>query len=455
MAEISPSAPQALGVPESLATVLKWRDTPTPLSEEEFNLAIQELGTVVQALDNHPDQLGRFARALGLVVLGNLHRDHGLLDHALPFYHLALQNPADLDDGTPRGKNELANAHTNRGICTLSAGDKDELPDALADFEQAIALRKEIPAEGEENIRWGLAASLMNRGDVLHRMGERNEDARATYDEAIALLEEMDWQGNAGVLQRLALAWANRGLVGDSHEDARRCFEKCIELLPDPQNPAQLLTLCNALLNRGRHSLGVGSDTEAAAADARKVLELTTPHERDHPAPAELSLQGRHLLAHALVTWLDSSKQGPGLAEDWIGDTTDTVEDALSVQRHWEQQGFTGLRPLAGELFALGLHVYRVCQPHFFAEFLIESMDPETSPGAPFADPMFQATAARALHTVVNEVAQRAASSTLEPADVEKQKKILNSLRAADQRLAALQQKYAPPQQEEPPAEMV
>jgi len=447
MAEVFPSAPQAPGLPELLATVLKWRDTPTPLTEEEFNQAIQELGNVVQSLDNSTEALARSTRAMGLIVLGNLHRDHGLLDHAMPIYQLALENPGDLDDGTPRGKNELANAFTNRGICTLSAGEKEELPAALADFDRAIELRKEIPADAEETVRWGLAASLMNRGDVLHRIGERNEEARAAYDEAIALLEEMD-ASNPGVLQRLALAWANRGLVGENHDDARRCFEKCIELLPEPQNPAQLLTLCNALLNRGRHSLGVAGDTEAAAADARKVLELASPHERDHPAPAELSLQGRHLLAHSLVTWLDSSKKGPGLAEDWIGDTTDTVEEALSVMRHWEQQGFTGLRPLAGELFALGLHVYRVCQPHFFGEFLIETMDPEVSPGAPFADPMFQATAARALHTVVNEVAQRAASSTLEPAQIEKQKKILNSLRAADQRLAALQQKLTPQQEE-------
>ncbi|MEK7949176.1 tetratricopeptide repeat protein [Luteolibacter soli] len=447
MAEVFPSAPQAPGLPEMLATVLKWRDTPTPLSEEEFNQAVEELGAVVQTLDKSTEPLARSTRATGLIVLGNLHRDHGLLDHAFPFYQLALDNPADLDDGTPRGKNELANAHTNRGICTLSAGEKEELPDALADFDRAIELRKEIPADAEENVRWGLAASLMNRGDVLHRIGERNDEARAAYDEAIALLEAMDT--TPGVLQRLALAWANRGLVGESHDDARRCFEKCIELLPEPENPAQLLTLCNALLNRGRHSLGAAGDPEAAAADARKVLDLAAPHERNHPAPAELSLQGRHLLAHSLVTWLDSSKKGPGLAEDWIGDTTDTVEDALSVMRHWEQQGFTGLRPLAGELFALGLHVYRVCQPHFFGEFLIEQMDPEVSPGAPFADPMFQATAARALHTVVNEVAQRAASSTLEPEQIEKQKKILNSLRAADQRLAALQQKYTPQQQEE------
>lgn len=446
MAEVFPSAPQAPGLPESLATVLKWRDVPTPLTEEEFTQAIQELDTIVAALDGKPEALARSTRAMARVVMGNLHRDHGLLDHATPFYDAALADPADLDDGSAHGKNELANAHTNRGICVLTRGDKEELPAALADFDRAIELRKELPSDDAEAHHWGLAASLMNRADALHRIGERDAESRATYDEAISLLEQMPWQEKPGVLQRLALAWANRGLVAEDHADARRCFEKCIELLPEPQNPSQMLTLCNALLNRGRHSLRVAGDTEAAAADARRVLELVTPHERDHPAPAELSLQGRHLLAHSLCTWLDSSKKGPGLAEDWIADTTDTVEEALSVHRHWEQQGFPGLRPLAGELFALGLHVYRVCQPHFFAEFLVESMDPEASPGAPFTDPQFQATAIRALQTTMNEVAQRAASSTLEPEQVEKQKKILASLRAADQRLGALQQKLTPRQ---------
>jgi hypothetical protein len=169
------------------------------------------------------------------------------------------------------------------------------------------------------------------------------------------------------------------------------------------------------------------------------VLELMGPHERAHPAPAEMALQARHLLAHALCVWLDGSRQGPGIAEDWIGDATDTVEDALAVERFWEQQGVTALRPLAYDLFELGLHVYRVCQPHFFADFLVESMDPDMSPGAPFDDARFQAAAARSLQQAVNEVARRAASSSLEPEVMEKQQAILKTLKIADHRLAELQ----------------
>lgn len=443
MAEVFPSTPQAPGLPETLATVLKWRDVPTPLSEVEFTAALGELTTVVESLDNKSDGTSRGIRAMARMVLGNLHRDHGLADHALPFYDAALEIHEDLDDGTPRGKQELSNVFLNRGLCRFTSGDPERLAGALEDFDAAIALRRELPLEEDEAARWALAAALMHRGDTLQRIGERDGEARAAYDEAISQLRQLPYQENPAALQRLALAWANRGMVAEDHDEARRCFDECIGLLPDPQNPPQLITLCNALLNRGRHSLQVAGDTDATAADARRVLGLVSPHERNHPSPAELALQARHLLAHALVAWLDESRKGPGLAEDWVSDATDTVEEALAVERHWEQHGFEGLRPIACELFQLGLHVYRVCQPHFFADFLVESMDPEMSPGAPFTDPNFQAAAARALRQTVNETAQRAASATLEPEQVEKQRRILQTLRTADQRLAELQQAMA------------
>lgn len=439
MAEVFRSTPQATGLPETLATVLKWRDVPIPLSEEDFTAAIDELTAVVDTLATHDDATARSIRVLARMVLGNLHRDHGLLDHAIPFYDAALENPSDIDDGTPRGKNELANLLTNRGICRLTAGEEEQFPAALADFDAAITLRKDLPLEEDPSFRWGLSAGWMNRGDVLHRLGGREAEATAAYDEAIAILKQLPLEGNPATLQRYALAWANRGLVVQDPAEARRCFDECISLLSNPENPQQLLTLCNATLNRGRHALQVSGDAEETAADARRVLGLIGQHERSHPAPAEMALQARHLLAHALCVWLDGNRKGPGIAEDWIGDATDTVEEALAVERFWEQQGVTALRPLALDLFQLGLHVYRVCQPHFFADFLVESLDPEMSPGAPFEDTNFQAAAARALQQAVNEVAQRAASSTLEPQVMEKQQAILKTLKIADHRLAELQ----------------
>jgi hypothetical protein len=295
----------------------------------------------------------------------------------------------------------------------------------------------------DEEVRWGLATALMHRADVLHRMEGRAAEARAAFDDAITHLRQLPYQDNPTTLQRLALACANRGLVAEDPEEARRGFDECIALLPSPVNPPQLLTLGSALLNRGRHSLQVAADPDACAADARRVLELLVPHERNHPAPAELSLQARHLLAHALCGWLDESRSGAGSKEDWVGDATDVIEEALAVERHWEQLGYPGLRPLACEIFQLGLHIYRIRQPHFFAEFLVESMDPEMSPGAPFGDPGFQAATGRALHQAVNEAVQRATAAAGDPVLHEKQQGILRTLQAADQRLAGLQQAMA------------
>ena len=48
MAEVFRSTPQAPGLPETLATVLKWRDVPIPLSEEDFTTAIGELDAVIE-----------------------------------------------------------------------------------------------------------------------------------------------------------------------------------------------------------------------------------------------------------------------------------------------------------------------------------------------------------------------------------------------------------------------
>lgn len=440
MAEVTPSTPQAPGLPEMLATVMKWRDVPLPLTESDFNESVKELAAVVEAVQDQTDPLSRSTRALALMVLGNLHRDHGMLDHAMPIYDAALIRPADLDDGSPQGKHELANLFTNRGICILSLGDREKLPAALEDFDRAIDLRKDLPFDENAGYRWGLSAGWMNRGDVLNRIGGRDAEATAAYDEAISHLRQLPYKENAATLQRLALAWSNRGLTVADPAEARGCFDECIALLESPQNPQQLLTLCNATLNRGRHSLQVLDDATASAEDARRVLDLLSPHERSHPAPAEMAIQARHLLAHALCVWLDGKRQGAGLAEDWIGDATDAVEDALAIERHWEQQGVRQLRPLACELFQLGLHIYRVCQPHFLAEFIDETMDPELSPGAPFDDASFQAAAAHALRAGLNDAAERAAAASLDPEQAQKQQRIVSMLQATDQRLAELQQ---------------
>lgn len=398
-----------------------------PLPADQFVAAVGELREIL-ASSLHPSDA-----ALARMVLGNLHRDHGQPDAAMDFYHEALEKSGDLPDG----ETVLANLHANRGICLLSRAVDGLLPAALDDFARAIALRRQAPLDGGN--RWGLAASLMNRGDVLHRLGGNDNEARAAYDEAVEHLEILGPSESPAVLQRLALAWSNRGLVAEDPDQARRCFDRCLELLASPQNLPQLLTRGSALLNRGRQALSIEEDAPAAAADAREAMALLASLDREDAAAAEQSLRARHLLASALCTWLDGDRKTPDLTDDWIATATDTVEEALALERHWSRKGISHLRPLALELFQLGLEVYRTCQPHFLAELILESVDPEVSPGAPSDAPAFQQAAALALHRALNESARRAAAATLDPAELEKQSTILAALRAADLRLAALQ----------------
>lgn len=398
-----------------------------PLPADQFAAAVGQLRELL-AFSFHPAEA-----AMARMVLGNLHRDHGELDAAMDFYNEALEKSGDLPDG----ETVLANLHANRGICLLTHTGEGLLPAALEDFDRAIALRRKAPLD--DGNRWGLAASLMNRGDVLQRLGGSDRDARAVYDEAVEHLEILGPSESPAVLQRLALAWSNRGLVAEDPEQARRCFDRCLEFLASPRNLPQLLTRGSALLNRGRQALSIDGDAPAAAADAREAMALLASYDREDAAAAEQSLHARHLLARALCTWLDGDHKTSDLTDDWIATATDTVEEALELERQWSRKGVAHPRVLVVELFQLGLEVYRVCQPHFLAEFILESIDPEVSPGAPSDDPAFQQAAALALHRALNESARRAAAATLDPAELEKQSTILSALRAADLRLAALQ----------------
>ena len=55
------------------------------------------------------------------------------------------------------------------------------------------------------------------------------------------------------------------------------------------------------------------------------------------------------------------------------------------------------LRPLAHRFFRLGEQLYRIRQPRFLADFLLEQLDPERSEGALYQDPEMMAIAVQSL----------------------------------------------------------
>jgi hypothetical protein len=187
---------------------------------------------------------------------------------------------------------------------------------------------------------------------------------------------------------RLSLAWMNRGLAAlaqdtpESLLEAVRCYTRSIEqyLGETPSNSEQQRVLSCAHLNRGHALLsGPEAECEQARQDAFSALRLAREFEQSELLAARIGLQSRHLLCRAIAHQADRGD----VSEDWIGETTDAVDDGMALARHWRRAGESGLEDIEAELFRFGALIYRLCQPHFLAEFLLESLDPVRSPGAP------------------------------------------------------------------------
>ncbi|MEK7952596.1 tetratricopeptide repeat protein [Luteolibacter soli] len=372
-----------------------------------------------------------------LVTLGILLRDHGQPFEALPYLARAVEIAKPFDTGSVAAKETLADALMNRGICDLTLATPAHVASALEAFDAAIGIRSRLPLEGYPGTRWGLAAAYMNRGDALTRLHGPTGEAREAYDLAITELDHIGPGDGFDLLQRKALAWTNRGLATGSPDEAIACFSRGIDLLADSSSDRHLLTRCHALLHRGLLHLSKIGDTALAQTDARALIAITRANERRYPAMAEVGLHARHLLCRALVKSLEDGT--PAENGDWIAEASDTVEDALSLERYWAARDIRAFRTIAFELFVLGLRIYRVCQPHFLSEFILESLDPATTPGAPRDDPRFLEAAAVAIKQGLDDALVRGASSTLQPEDHAKELAIIDALKAADLRLSRLQ----------------
>ena len=322
--------------------------------------------------------------------------------------------------------NKLANVETRRGIELLSCGDEVSLRESLLFFERAISLRRELPLDDDPIFRWGLSAGWLNRGDALRSLGELSEAVRS-YDESLAVLGELEQ--SAAVVNRTALARNGRGLASGSIED----FTGAIDAIGAPVDLVQTITLAAALLHRSQ----VQMNPESVQADAEASLDLVKAYEFKVEEAAEIGLKARHCIGRCWCEWVDSTSGTMPPVDDWIAATTDLVEDALALERAWERAGVRSMRDVARDLFRLGLKVYGTCQPHFLAEFLLESIDPIRSPGAPSDDPHFQAAAVKALKETMAGVLGQGTSHLDD--EVARQLALIDGLRAADRRLAELQ----------------
>lgn len=289
------------------------------------------------------------------------------------------------------GRDEPAGAWMQRGIALLHAGTPDSLREAIRCFDSAIELRRKLPLEENPAFRYGLAAGLINRGEALVRLGgvENAGEAVNSHTEAIELLQDLPQEDNALYLKRLAIAWINRGLALEAKggeqalAEAVSSFQKAIDLMegspPDADGQFNLIK-SGARINYGNALLRSSGDSGAAGAceAAEKALSLLAGSEASEPAAADAGFKARHVMCQAWIALLVAAPPGDdAIRMDLTGKLTDTVEDGLRLARDWERAGVTSFRPLATQLFHVGVLVYERNQPHFLAEFLLDHLDPE------------------------------------------------------------------------------
>jgi len=272
------------------------------------------------------------------------------------------------------------------------------------------------------------ALAWMNRGNALQKIGtESLPSAIEAYNRAIALFCTLPLPSDPALGNHLGAAWLNRGhalLLANQPVSAAESFEEAIgqlEALPLDANPHYRLNLCGAQVNLA-HVL-LGTEPARARTVAQAALTLLAEVERSHPAFAEMGLRARRAFVMSL---------GVDQEQSLVSAATDAIEAGLGVAQHWENQGVIALRPLALRLFRLGAQLYRTHQPHFLAEFVLETLSTPTLA----ADAEWRTAAEEAVTLALLDLQEPRTFSVGDTAS-ERALETLRSLRAAQAELAA------------------
>src|SRR5689334_22823760 len=99
-----------------------------------------------------------------------------------------------------------------RGIALMDTGDAAA---ALRWFDEALALRQQLPADTVPIYAYGLAACWLNRADALACIGNSDalHDALAAYDAGIDVMRSLALDAGPRFPRRLAIALQNRALA--------------------------------------------------------------------------------------------------------------------------------------------------------------------------------------------------------------------------------------------------
>lgn len=319
--------------------------------------------------------------------------------------------------------------------------------DAVAAYDHAFELFHAASPVLDLSARRFLGLLWMNRGNALQKIPAADSLPAAvhSYDEAIARFETLPFATEPVFLNHLGAAWLNRGHALIAAQDlpaALTSFDRAIqylEQLPLDANPFYRLNLAGAWVNRAH--LQLSSSPALTRKSAFHALSLVSTVEHQTPAFAEMSLRARRTLVTALGQMLVAAEIAREPIAALASEASDAIDDGLVLARSWEARGFIALRPLALRLFRLGAHLYRMHQPHFLAEFLLENIETGTA----FSGlPEFHQVADDALSAAIAELS-RPRHLVVGAPDSEKLFATLRSLRDARTRLSLPSVTSAPP----------
>jgi hypothetical protein len=287
--------------------------------------------------------------------------------------------------------NTQASELMHRGIAFLEEPRREAPIDALHCFDEALELRRRVPADHSPWQRYLLAACLLNRGDALVRMADVGPVATAiaSYDEAIGVLRRLPLAENPLYPRRLALGLQNRALAlqargrdGDADLAAASFADALSVLDQEHSRGIEDLPYVRAVVSLNLANLYAMQESGDAHATARaavmRALESVAGLETTDPNAAGAGLQARHVLCRLCAHSLSQAADSAAMPAD-VHEATDAADEGLELVRLWEQRGVPFFRPFALDLFRFGARVYARYQPQFLDEFIADNMNPDAS----------------------------------------------------------------------------
>jgi len=347
----------------------------------------------------------------------------------------------------PAATPSTAAAWLARGQQHEAEGTPASLATALACYDRALELLRLLPDSPDPQHLREFGVTWMNRGNALQKLATPASlaDAVAAYDEAIALLKKLPTHDPAHG-NSLGAAWMNRGHALAQQDAAALpaailAYQEAIAVLqrlPIAEHRSARINLAAAWMNLANALLLF---TPPRAADARSAaqtsLVLTGEQDSSDQIIADIALKARRVqcdaLGHLLV--IASTQRAP--TQPLADEAADAVDQGLALVRHWEFHGVQHFRPTAARLYRFGARLSLIHQPHFLAEFLLESIDPTRAPGALTGDTELHAFAAE---FIPHALATLRATSLigLAPAQAQRLHEAVRDLESAQARLSEL-----------------